>query len=379
MVEKNGGRAKNRYRKVMIFFFLLIICFGFFHFCTGIIRSERINRQSIEPFSQPSIIREQIIDLYGGIQQLIGKRQIENFTIVRNNYFGLVAPKTEIARQRMEIKIAEIETIWNYLRSENIQFLYIKPPLPIANNDDLPYGVKDYSKINASSLHTYLSDIQTIDLAKHTKLSKESVFYRTDHHWSGDASFEAYLILSEWMVRNNVINSGYSRDEFEKHTIEGFLGSYGVKVGKYYNGLDSYVFYQPVFPTMLEFNMCDINGKVLETHCGEWYDALMDNRILTDSNYKNKYNAALWGNSGINQIINKNRENGKLLLISHSYGRPLAQYLSLNFHEVRQIDPQEGRFNGDYISYIRDFKPDFVVFLCEFEGELIGEYMTISQ
>ena len=73
---------------------------------------------------------------------------------------------------------------------------------------------------------------------------------------------------------------------------------------------------------------------------------------------------------------NCSADEGKLLIISHSYGRPLAQYLALNYHEVRQIDPQEGRFNGNILTYIDGYSPDAVLFLIEFEGEIIGEYRT---
>lgn len=118
------------------------------------------------------------------------------------------------------------------------------------------------------------------------------------------------------------------------------------------------------------------DGVLLKEHEGSWFDALTDSLILDNPKYNNKYNAALWGNSGENRIINHNCKSGKLLLISHSYGRPLAQYLALDFHEVRQIDPQEGRFNGNYLTYIDKYKPDVVLFLVEFEGEIIGNYRT---
>ena len=52
--------------------------------------------------------------------------------------------------------------------------------------------------------------------------------------------------------------------------------------------------------------------------------------------------------------------------------------MSMCFHEVRMLDPQEGRFSGGFLDYIEDYKPDVVLFLGEFEGEIIGTYNTSS-
>lgn len=77
-----------------------------------------------------------------------------------------------------------------------------------------------------------------------------------------------------------------------------------------------------------------------------------------------------------NRVINKMALNDyKLLLISHSYGRPLTQYLALSFREVRNLDPQVGRYNKNYLQYIDEYEPDLVLILTEFEG---GIYFTIT-
>ena len=49
------------------------------------------------------------------------------------------------------------------------------------------------------------------------------------------------------------------------------------------------------------------------------------------------------------------------LLVAHSYGRGLAPYLSLYFSELRYLDPQPGRYNDDYQTYIEEHHPDYVV------------------
>ena len=102
---------------------------------------------------------------------------------------------------------------------------------------------------------------------------------------------------------------------------------------------------------------------------GPFEEALIDWSLIENDSYYNKYNAFLYTSSVENRIVNQTADNNKkLLLISHSYGRPLAQYLSLCFNEVRHLDPQEGRYNDNYLAYIDTYEPDLVLMLTESEG-----------
>lgn len=43
----------------------------------------------------------------------------------------------------------------------------------------------------------------------------------------------------------------------------------------------------------------------------------------------------------------------------------MTQYLSLSFSEVRYLDPQDGRYNDNYLTYINDYKPDIVIVMYD--------------
>lgn len=168
----------------------------------------------------------------------------------------------------------------------------------------------------------------------------------------------------------------YDRKCFQRISVKGFLGSYGIKVGQYYNGTDEYTYYRPSVNTNIDFTICDAEGNATEEQTGTWNEVLICQDILNDPSYNNKYNAMLWGNGYPNHIINNEVMDGRLLIVSHSYGRPLTAYLALNYHEVYQVDPQKGRYNGNFLDLIDEYQPDVVLFLVEFEGDLIGEYNT---
>ncbi|MBR3376597.1 MAG: hypothetical protein IKG44_02795 [Mogibacterium sp.] len=371
-------KVKRALTKLITLVFLAFIISGFIHLCVYLVSNTVFNRKAIESYFLDINGKSQYINLYGLSQKVLGKKEIENFTIYKNTYNKLVEPRAKKTKDEIEKSVDSFSAIVQWTKDTSIPFFYVAPPLPITDEADLPYGVHDYSRQNAEYLHSKLKDIKIIDVANSIDVDKEHMFYRTDHHWSGEACFKAYNEIAEYLSAEEIINEKQNI-KFEKVEIEGFLGSYGIKVGRYYNGRDQFVFYNPAKNLDIEFSEYSADGVLIRTHRGQWADALMDNEILTNPGYNNKYQAALWGNSGENRIINHNIKNGKLLLIAHSYGRPLAQYLAVDFHEIRHIDPQEGRFGGNYLRYIDDYKPDAILFLGEFEGEIIGEYRTSGQ
>nr|WP_300839891.1 hypothetical protein [uncultured Acetatifactor sp.] len=148
-----------------------------------------------------------------------------------------------------------------------------------------------------------------------------------------------------------------------------------MKVGKYYAGKDDFVILLPDFDTDMLFQSYDTTGKLLLEKSGDFFCSLLDGDILEDTEYDNKYNS--FCNVGYieNHILNYNASNDlKCLFISHSYGRPLTMYLAINFFEIVNLDPQKGRFGGNYLEYIDEYEPDIVLFQVEFEGEIIGVY-----
>ena len=318
---------------------------GFLRFSNHMLHADRHDRAAVAAYFQDVDGRSEYVDLYGAVQRLLGKRQIENFTIFKNDYDKLVAPRAALDIADIERKLSEVRPMWVHLQELNVPFLYIEGPLPIADEVDLPSGITDHTHQNAALLHNRLEGIQTLDVSGTIAIPKEERFYRTDHHWSGDMVFETYQSVMEWLEAQELfaVDRRLGPDSFKRTAVLGFLGSYGVKVGRYYDGQDDYIYYHPEIPTHMICHTMDADGALIETHEGNWYEALMDASMLDDPAYNNKYNAALWGNGGENRIINCDREAGRLLIISHSYGRPLAQYLALHFHETRQIDPAGGK------------------------------------
>lgn len=378
--------------KISYFFSVLFIVYISCHFLlliNSLMESEKVSVKVLaEEYFENINYKNRYLDLYSKIQKDLGKEQIETFTVYKNSYGKLVSPRPMLSDEEITKKVNEMYPIFQYLsETKGVDYVYVTSLLPISSEKDLPLGINDYSKKNAENTLSILNkrlitilDIRESDIIK--AFSRDRLFYKTDHHWSNEACFAVYQELVYHMIQNTNLDGIplYTKEDFEKETqVNSFLGSYGIKIGHLYAGKDDFVFYRPNFATEFEFFSYDQHGAELQHKTGEWSQALMDQNLLHDPDYNNKYNVFLNASAIDIRIINKDAPNNlKVLLISHSYGRPLSQYLALNFSEVRNIDPQEGRFSGNYLDYINEYNPDFVIFLTEFEGEIIGNYKTVD-
>jgi len=373
--------------KIAVFFSLVFLAFlltEFGFFVNGVRKSDKtFGKEAVSDYFSCVRGRDVIIARYGKIQKILGKRSFEDFSMFLTDYGKLVVPRSLLSEETIRNKVSELKPITDLLDAQGIPCLYLGSLLPIQSTRDLPLGAKDYSRENAEVLHRLVKEELKVPMLSLNEilpdmLKKEDLFYRTDHHWSGDASFAAYQVILERLIDAGVLPRDTQRLQFErKVTEQSFLGSYGIKIGPEYVGKEDYVYYCPAYSPKMEFVIQDPAGNELRSIEGSWEDALVNRTILEDPTYNNKYNATLYGHTGISRVLNPEKPSGrKLLVLGHSYARPLVQYLSLHFSEVRQVDPQAGRFSGNYLTYIKEYQPDMVLVLCEWEGEILGSFKT---
>ena len=380
---------KIKYVCTFIFTGLLILIFGVYifsfnksNFSVSPSRSELQNY-----FNNQIACREHWIDLYGLEQNIIGKRQIEDFTIFKMDYGKMVSARKVLTVEESREKFTELYPIIKYLETCNIPYYYITSILPIQDINDLPVGASEGSHANQNKVEQQLKEfnVNTINIQNLERIHcipKEQLFYKTDHHWKLETCFAVYQSIVEKIQKDYHwqldINKTTEIDNYNTLCVkDSFLGSYGIKVGRFYAGKDDFVVYMPKFDTDLIFRSYNAGRELLLEKTGDFYFALLDDHIIRDADYNNKYNA--FCNMGYieNHVINNKAPNNlKCLYISHSYGRPMTMYLALNFKEIANLDPQQYRFSGNYLTFIDDFQPDIVLFQVESEGMIIGEYKT---
>lgn len=194
-------------------------------------------------------------------------------------------------------------------------------------------------------------------------------YYNTDHHWTVKSAFRASSIIGDELER--VYGMHLERHEYygdmNNYTPvtydDCFLGSIGIKVGPFFGGRDAFSAYNPKFDTDYSFKHY-INNELQFEYSGSFWESFIDQEMLEDSKYNNKYDANMHGAYVESRINNKMAQNNyKGLLITHSYGRAMAQYMCFDYGELRYLDPQKGRYNYNLIDYIREYQPDVVVLM----------------
>lgn len=308
------------------------------------------------------------IDLNSLFLKAINKHEMNGVTRDHSNYLHVIninIPDT----LTIEKDSQTILTLFKHARKNNIKFIFVQAPSKVINGKTLlPTGVRDFTnkKYDIWCQIMAKNSVPVIDLRESLKGNID--FYKTDHHWTTTTSMHAAESIIEAL--NTKYNTGITpywadsnRPQYKKKVWQkSFLGSYGIKVGRFfYSGKDDFEMYVPTFKTNIEYTHY-MNGKIEKKKIGTFEKAFLNYEILNDPNYKNKYNACLFGGYVENVILNHYAANNtKALLVTDSFGRSMSQYLSLYFKELRYLDPQKGRYNDSYIKYMDQYKPQIVI------------------
>ena len=308
------------------------------------------------------------IDAYGLIQKSLGKQEIKNFAIISDDYGCLYKQYEEpYTDETLGSIYGDIQRIYNTTVEFGGEFLYVQTPYKYISNVELLDGYKmDFGNQNSDKLGKLICSAQIPYMDLRDEKS-DWEYYNTDHHWTLESSFDAVGIIVDelnYLYDYNLDSSYFYRDidNYSKVTYEdSLLGSAGIQVGEYYSGMDDLSILVPNFETELQFEHY-VDGELQLVKNGDFWNAFINEDILNDEDYYNKYNA--FSNGAHCETVVKNKKainDKKVLLITHSYGRPMVQYLSLYFEETRYLDPQEGRYNDNYLEYIEEYKPDVVI------------------
>lgn len=321
---------------------------------------QTINNQFAKPI---------VIDVFGLIQKALRKNEVKNFEVLKSAD-GQLYLGNYIRNTKIEETVNSIVRINEYVEGK-ADFLFVQAPFKNTENVESLIGY-DNSKMNTefneilAELNNF--NIPTLDLRNDYRTQQ---YYSTDHHWTTEASFYATINIIEYIEKNYEIDLDKDYRKIENYTREiyenSFLGSIGIKVGEYYleNGRDDFELLIPKFETNLKYTHYDRNGFDMEKE-GDFREAFIDVSKLNDIYYNNKYESNLYGGFVENIIENRTVDNNlKVLLISHSYGRNMTQYLSLFFKETRYLDPQDGRFTSNYLEYISFYNPDIVIVMYD--------------
>lgn len=209
--------------------------------------------------------------------------------------------------------------------------------------DRLPWLAPSYPQreVNRFIGHQIDDGITFIDgldvLSPH---ASESIYYRTDHHWTTYGAYLAYVAYAEqrgWQP--------LSQKDFSIKTVsESFLGSYHTR--SQFTGLtpDTIETYIPRNPAPTEMYIADSNQTV---------SGMYDESFLAK---KDQYSYFLGGVHALMKLTTAldpdQIEQDKLLVIKDSYAHSLLPFLTNHVSEIHVIDLRY--YNGSITDYMNE-------------------------
>lgn len=314
------------------------------------------------------------IQLYGGMQRLLGRRvinDVEGQNTVYQLSDGTITFIRPTPAENLSDHTDSYLAFQASLSERNIPLLYVQAPQKIGTvgAPTLPDGVTDYGNPNADRFVSLITagGASALDLRETLKEDGEhwtSYFFATDHHWTPETALLCTQELVEYLNEQYALNldpSLTAADAFQTQVYEDiFLGSQGKRTGSLYAGIDDLTVLTPNYET--DFTYSIPASETVRT--GSFGESLLFPERLEpgDLFQTNPYTAYSGGDYDFARMINhKNPDGPKILLLRDSYSCALAPFLALQCSELTTIDPRY--FEGDLLSCVEQLDPDLVITL----------------
>ncbi len=315
---------------------------------------------------------DRFISVYGITQKLIGTSVYEDagYTyLIRDSrnflhFHTLSADPTPYA--------AAVSALNDTLTENGIPLLYLQAPTKeISGFTDYPAGIDYASHDNAQTMLDMLcaNGVACMSFAKEfaaSGIDPETLFYRTDHHWTTQAAFQAFgtalpriAELTGGEIDLSVADADNWTSVYQPQT---FLGSIGRRVGEQLAGLDDYTYIEPAFETAYEvFYPPESREKPYWT--GDFHATMVrDSLLYSEDVTANRYASYFQYDYAELIIRNTGCDNGvRIAVVKDSFALPFTAFLSTAVSEITMFDLRA--FEGNLTDALVAYDPDLVLIL----------------
>jgi hypothetical protein len=315
------------------------------------------------------------IEAYAYLQVLMGKEENGGFDSIKDKggqmIYGNFYPRVPVEIEECARRIFRLA---NYAGKRGGKVMFL------GTSSTYVRGVSNFSSglpandanpdLDAMMYFLHAFGVDYLDsrsVLARSKIPARDHQYRTDHHWTIEASFEVFKALISKLNGEygaNLDPDGYYRDIDNYNVIyypDSFLGSLGVKSGAAFSGVDGFTMIWPKFRTDFE-RVSEISSTITQKN-GPLEETVLDPRYIT-TNFP--YLASLYTAYGemppFRKIRNRMKPDGlKLLMIHDSYSNPIISFLAPMFGEIHAIWPAtpDGKFDID--KYISENDFDYII------------------
>ena len=303
------------------------------------------------------ILRNFWINVKSSTEIISGKKENNDVYLGDDKY--LIAKFKRPDKDNLEEKLKAINTFssgnkelskYIMLVPNKIKVLQDKLPEFAPVDNQLEYINKFYSGLDKS--------IKTINVFDTLNKNKDKyIYYKTDHHWTSEGAYYAYL---EFCRSSGITPKEASSYNIKKVNNE-FYGTLYSRAGVKNIDSDAINVYLPKNPEDVLINYLEEKKKSA---------SLYNSSSL---NTKDKYSTFLGGNHPIIKISTMSNSAKKLLVIKDSYANCFIPFLTSNFRDIVVVDLRY--YSDDVNTLIKDYNITDVLMLYNtntfFEDESI--------
>jgi len=220
-----------------------------------------------------------------------------------------------------------IKVVNEFSKDKNVT-LAVVPSVGYVMEDKLPLNHLDYSdEAVYKSIETELSNSVTLcdmkSLMQDYYAKGNAPYYKTDHHWTTPAAFEAYKDIAKKLGVEPT-----DEDVFTKTSYSGFCGTTYSSSGYFLSSPDTIEVWENKAQK-------DIVVEITEGLNNEKFDSMFFEEHLSEPDM---YPVFLDGNHPFVTIRNPHAEGGRLLVVKDSFAHALVPFLADNYSEIYMVD-----------------------------------------
>lgn len=318
----------------------------------------------------------QFIECFGFVQKTLNKKEISNFTYIKDNTGSLHYASFYRDDDNNCFEYAmRVKRLKDYVSKYDTEVVFVVAPSKYVASDsrfskDMP--VNDPQVLVDETLF-YMNrlGVDTIDLNLYfpnEEIPYEEAFFKTDHHWTAPAAFYATEILTDFLNEKYEYNLDcdkyLTKENYRKEVYkQGMLGSMGRATGFQYSGLEDMTVLYPKFQMEIERTFIERKEKSITTKGDIIGTIILPEKLIQEDIYSDsQYSVYLNSIYAYEQIKNLSNPNGKkILMIRDSYFSPVITFMTPMCGQIDAIWNLTENHEIDIEQYIRANQFDCII------------------
>ncbi|WP_251862549.1 DHHW family protein [Clostridium sp. Marseille-Q2269] len=275
-----------------------------------------------EYISDQFIFRNLWINIKSSTEKLMGKKENNDVYIGHDDY--LIDKFKKPDQEDVDEKIKAVNTFVKN-NSSLSNYIMIVPTKIKVLEDRLPKFAPSYDEVKYindfyGSLDKNIKRINVFDALNKNK--DKYIYYRTDHHWTTEGAYYAYLEFCKKSKIKPKFDKEYNIDKVSNS----FYGSLYSRSGISDIEPDDINVYLPKQEENIIINYIEEKKKSVSLYNAE------------DLNTKDKYTLFTDGNHPVIKIQTSSKSNKRLLVIKDSYANSFIPFLTSHYSDILVVD-----------------------------------------